>query len=468
MTDSPLLISSPANRIRERQYAFQVILSEFLGLSYELSFSDVREIRLSRADVPGRLVMPDILLSTPDHDWRSPSSLPRLPIRSMPLEYPLRSQLGDDSGIPALYAAENLEQGTKSLTDGWYIPIDIFGSCFAMLTRYEELVASTTSLDEHLRFPARSSLVYRSQLLERPLVEDYLHLLVDSMNRLWPGSASVPNDYRVFVSHDVDHATTTSAQALRLVLRRAAGDLVRRRDPRTMTQRLISYFSRDANSDPTNTFAWLMSESERHGLRSIFYFMAASGSRFDSGYPVEAPFLAGVFKSIAQRGHEIGIHPSYRTSEDIALLQAEINRLERALTNAGVSEWSHASRQHYLRWNARNTWSKLAIHGLRQDSSVGFADAVGFRCGTSRAFSVFDNNGQQSLELKELPLIVMDATLTGRKYLALAWDDAISKAADLARTCRTYGAPFTLLWHNDRVITSDGKRQYAALLKAVT
>ena len=53
--------------------------------------------------------------------------------------------------------------------------LDIFGSAFFMLTRYEEFVKSVK--DEHERFPARASLAYREGFLMRPIVNEYLEIL---------------------------------------------------------------------------------------------------------------------------------------------------------------------------------------------------------------------------------------------------------------------------------------------------
>lgn len=62
--------------------------------------------------------------------------------------------------------------------------LDIFGSAFFMLTRYEEVVKSVK--DEHERFQARASLAYQEGFLERPIVNEYLEILWWSMKRLWP------------------------------------------------------------------------------------------------------------------------------------------------------------------------------------------------------------------------------------------------------------------------------------------
>jgi hypothetical protein len=134
--------------------------------------------------------------------------------------------------------------------------------------------------------------------------------------------------------------------------------------------------------DPNNTFDWIMDQSESHGLQSEFYFMAGKTSGYDSGYDVFAPRIQRLLKRIHQRGHVIGLHPSYGTLGRPDLLLSEAENLRQAMSTAGVKQELQAGRQHYLRWHADRTWSDWEKAGLKQDSSVGYAQHVGFRAGT--------------------------------------------------------------------------------------
>jgi hypothetical protein len=230
-------------------------------------------------------------------------------------------------------------------------------------------------------------------------------------------------------------------------------------------RRLKTWLTDDVDSDPNNTFDWLMDRSEDVGAKSRFHFMAATPTRYDSGYDIGADYLRPILARIDKREHEIALHPSYRSSVETELFATEIGRLESAVEASEVDGWSHKSRQHYLRWNVQSTWRHLDAAGITVDSSVGFAESPGFRCGTSRAFPCFDLATTSRLNLVEEPLIVMDATLLGKSYLGLDWDDALERSASVAAICRRYNTPFTLLWHNDKVLSSLEKTRYAALLQ---
>jgi hypothetical protein len=454
-----LIVSTPSGRTAERNYILDTILAQFLGLPFRVEERGSQVVTLAVEGSEGHIEIPDLLFSSAEKDWMTSAFLPDEPVP--------RLDHGDDyQQVPAFYSDNSTGPVIVNQGDSLKFQFDVLGSCFYMLTRCEEHMADPSSLDAHGRFPATSSLLYRENLLERPIVDEYLELLRSSINRLWPELVSQPDEYKLMITHDIDHPLSTYGQTLKLVMRRTMGDLVRRRDLLMGYRRLKAYIRDDADGDPNNTFNWLMDRSEDIGARSRFHFMAATPTRYDSGYDIGARQLQPILVEISARNHEIGIHPSYRSSVDTSLFSIEKERLERALKAAAVATWSHTSRQHYLRWSARSTWSHLDAVGIKIDSSVGFADAPGFRCGTSRQFKTFDLEQSRTLGLVEQPLIVMDATLTGKRYLGLDWEESIEKTSELAATCKRHGAPFTLLWHNDKVLTRTEKQQYLQILQA--
>lgn len=460
MTAPEIIVRTPDSRLAEREYVLHVILTDFLGLPFTLAPQARVDVELTVRGESGDIRLPDILFALPDEQWGQPASLPAEPVARL-------AAAPGTAPVAALYCATDAETAVRSGDATTWIEFDLLGSCFYLLTRYEERVAAKTDLDEHGRFPARSSLLLREQLLERPLVDEYVRLLRDALEKTWPGITQPPGQYRLSITHDIDHPFNACGQPFSRVVRRAAGDILKRRNLVAMTRRLGTFFSQNPDSDPNNTFDLLMDQSEAAGTVSRFHFMAADETRFDSGYDIAMPQLRPILKRISERNHEIGWHPGYRTSDDSSLFRTEKLRLEEALGRAGVSDWAHASRQHYLRWNPHTTWRELDELGIRIDSSVGFADQPGFRCGTSRPFPVFDWSRSLRLELREQPLIVMDATLDGATYMGLDWNSALQKIADLVAVCKHHGSPMTLLWHNDRFQTHEARQQYLDVMQTV-
>ena len=87
------------------------------------------------------------------------------------------------------------------------------------------------------------------------------------------------------------------------------------------------------------------------------------------------------------------------------------------------------------------------------------------KASTCRRFRPFDVQFDRSLELWELPLIVMDATLN--RYRGLTPMQGKERILELARRCMSVGGTLTLLWHNSSFNDSWGPwgQMYSEVLK---
>ena len=99
-------------------------------------------------------------------------------------------------------------------------------------------------------------------------------------------------------------------------------------------------------------------------------------------------------------------------------------------------------RGHYLRFEVPTTWQILEDAGMEIDSTCGYADKEGFRCGTGQEYSVFNILTREKLKLKERPLLLMDTSLFGYQQL----DQDIIR--DLVNKLSLHTNMFTVLWHN--------------------
>jgi hypothetical protein len=122
-------------------------------------------------------------------------------------------------------------------------------------------------------------------------------------------------------------------------------------------------------------------------------------------------------------------------------LAVEKERIETAL-----GEPIFGGRQHYLRFHVPTTWRQWEQAGLQYDSTMGFADYEGFRCGTCHPYRPFDLEQDREMMIEEVPLIVMDTSLF--HYRKMSHDQGKDRVLDLACRCAEVGGTFTLLWHN--------------------
>jgi hypothetical protein len=427
-----VLVRHPAAYSAERTYALDVLLGELLGLTVTAKTDERVDTEIRLAGDDRAVVLRDGLFATRDADWLTAASLPKGP----------RPRL---DGLPVIYG-EPVPGG-----------IDLLGSAFFLLTRYEEAVLDAR--DEHGRFPTSASLAAREGFLERPLVHEYADMLWNALEAQWPSLERPSRVSEVLPTHDVDWPLTAD-RTVGTTVRRAAGDTLRRA-PGVALRRLRHHATRQPAHDPNNTFDWIMDASERRGLRSAFYFIAGRADPRDGDYSLDDPWIRGLLRRIHERGHEIGLHPSYTTFDDAERTRAEYGILRRVCAEEGIEQQRWGGRQHFLRWRNPDTWRNWEAAGLDYDSTLGFPDAVGFRAGICTEYPVFDLRARRRLALRERPLIVMDV---GLERLGLDSETAAERLAALRETCRRHAGQYTLLWHNSRLVSGAERRLYEAAL----
>jgi hypothetical protein len=468
---SVLLIRVPDTYVAERRYVLDVVLSDWLGFDYDLAFEDRPQVTIQLAGDPrgSALTLPDVLFATPAVDWLTERSMPAVPLARLdPDQQPLPDgegtlrpfTYGSETGaVPILFSTPDASRGAWSqLPSGLALTIDIFGGVFFLLARYEEVVRRAR--DTHDRFPARASLAVAEGFLDRPLADEYVDLLWNAMHSLWPATVRQASTFRLRMTHDVDQPWAALGQRARTIARALAGDLVRRRDPSLAAHRARSFFDARVgrvDRDPLNTFELLMDTSERHSLRSTFYFMAGNASgHIDGRYRMSDPPVARLLRRIHDRGHDVGLHASYESYRSTERMHAEFVGLKAACQAVGFDQPTWGVRQHFLRFQNPQTWRSQEAAGLDHDSTVGFADQVGFRTGTCREYPVFELLERRKLRLREHPLLVMDATLV--YYMDLDLDEAAARTRAIVDICRRHNGDAVLLFHNSSLA---GARQRA-------
>jgi hypothetical protein len=462
-----LLVEAPPTREPERRYILDVVLADWLGQEWRLETHERPGVRITLdGDADGRgLTLPDVLFATPA--WLEPASLPRAPLRWRSVPEIATGALQAGERLPVMYGAgDGLIRAEPSAVE---LDVDVFGSCFFMLSRYEERVLPTR--DPYGRFPASASIAQRDGFLEVPVADAYVELLWAGLRHLWPRLARRPRRFTVALTHDVDDPIASLGREPLKRLRQLGADVLVRREPTLAARRLRSWAGiarGDYRLDPNNTFDFLMEVSERHGLASAFYFIAAAGtaSPEDPAYTLAHPWIRALLRRVHRRGHEIGFHAGFGTHRDAERTRQEFERLRDAAAREGVHQETWGGRQHYLLWENPATWSNWDRAGLDYDTTLGHADRIGFRAGTCHAFRTFHLLERRPLRLRERPFQVMDGTLF--QYMGLSPEAAREQVLALVEQCRRYGGTFSLLWHNNAVQAARQKRWYEQLMAAIT
>jgi hypothetical protein len=355
------------------------------------------------------------------------------------------TELGFGDDVPYDAAAwEQVERGERP--DG-----DDLAAGFFHLARVEE---RNGSRDEHGRFRAEWSCL---DPLDPPL------------ERLRRKLGIERDGFTVALTHDVDSPWRWT----RAGLRGAASRLKRsvaggRLGPavREATALAAAPVHRLRGTDPNWRFDQIVREERRRGASgSTFFVLAGHNDPHDGAAPEAYERLRPrLVETLRDAGAEIGLHGSYTAADDAHLLEAEKKGLEALTGPLG------GHRFHYLRVDPHRNLPDLARLGFHYDTTLGFPDAVGFRAGIARPFRPWSFDREEPLDLVELPLAAMDATLAEERYLGLAAKRAEPRLMRLLDWAAENGGAFAILWHPDRFdpVTSAGwDRLYSRLLDGV-
>ena len=458
-----LTIRAPLHREAELAWVSSVIFHHWLGLNYRLETHEQScvEVHVGQKCVRWQ----DVFLAKADRCWLQPDSLP--PKDTLTWVMPdaaLRTSVGQ-THLANIFGDGHFEVRS----DAVHLPIDVTGSIFFLLSRYEEAICGAT-LDKHGRFPGRSTVVHRAGLALRPLVDEWVELLWWSLKIIAPQLQRKPRTPTVWVSCDVDAPYSPGSKSWPLAMRQTASDIWNHRSPRQAGKTLLNAVASRAGItrfDSYDTFNWILDVNEESGNRVSFFFLSVlNPAHIDGCYELGEPRVSKLMRSMLLRGHEIGLHGSYSSADQPDKLASELDRLRLAILQAGGNPLHIGGRQHYLRWRMDITAHALDSAGLVYDSTLGFPDIAGFRCGTCHTFPIFDLFRSEQLSLLERPLVLMDVTVTSPTYLNHGHgEDARNLMMNLRESCRRFGGEFSLLWHNSNSIDPAARELYKALIR---
>jgi peptidoglycan/xylan/chitin deacetylase (PgdA/CDA1 family) len=338
--------------------------------------------------------------------------------------------LGEDVPYrPEAWAA--VERGERP--DG-----DELADAFFHLARVEEWGASGGNgrLDAHGRFPGAASCL---DPLDPPL--ERLRASLGLEPPRWGGGR-----FAVALTHDVDVPWRWTRAGVRAGAGRVKAALARRRvgaalaETRALAAAPVHAVRR---TDPWWSFERVTAGEAEAGVRSTFFVMAGHAHRADGPAPGAYERLRPrLVETLREGGAEIGLHGSYRAADERDRLDEEKRRLEALAGPVG------GQRYHYLRVRPDRNLAPLAGLGFAYDSTLGFADRIGFRAGIAHPFRPWDPVADRPARLVEIPLAIMDVTLGEERYLGLTAEAAERRILELLDWAADAGGGFALLWHS--------------------
>jgi hypothetical protein len=315
---------------------------------------------------------------------------------------------------------------------------DIISLSFIMLSRYEETIIK--ELDKFGNFNYKNSISYKYNFIDFPIVDEYAMIFQKYLKILFHGINLGTNKYEVIPTHDIDEIYRYNFSYIGI--RRIIGDILLNKNINDVFNsiRTIKDAFKSRKNDPFfKSLEILMDVSRRLNLRSEFYFMAAKKSKYNSGYDLNGVLVKDVINNLLKSNMIIGLHGGFGTRSLSSLLELEKETLQNVCKKPLLN-----GRQHYLHFDINKTYEVIEKAGFELDSTLGYNEKEGFRCGTCYEFHPWNFSEDLEMKLIERPLIVMDVTL----FASYTKREAFIKILSLNSRCKAVGGKFVILWHN--------------------
>jgi hypothetical protein len=330
------------------------------------------------------------------------------------------------------------------------IPFDLFAATFYLLSLYEEYLPSPP--DEHGRFDHRHSLLFRNGWLETPVIDRWAYQIKAALEKAgFPTNDFQLRKYRAVDTCDIDHPYLYRYKG---IIKNTAACL---RDLSNWNLQAIG-----------NRLSVLLLQQEDPYLEALHRILAVQSQSQNPSY------LFVLLGKRSKHGHasahtpkayyrylrtlsnpSIGLHPSYETLPTDTSPDTGYQRLrdEKQQLEKIMQQPIHHSRQHFLRMQTPATFQALLQAGIREDFTLAFAKAPGFRSGTAIPHLFYDLRKETKTNLLLHPTVMMDSTLIF--HLKLTPEAALQRMKTLINACRQSGGDYLNLWHNSNLAGTD-------------
>lgn len=376
-----------------------------------------------------------------------------------------------ETDIPLLFSGDPEQQLLTLDVGRAFIHHDLLAGAFYFLSGWQERVFMRRHTA--LRYPYRDSLQARLKFTHLPVVNYYFDVLKQAVEKVYGISLSLPawggQPGALCLTHDIDKCR--SGWRYDLFHRLKQGNLAAA--GRIVAQKI-------GGRDSWFNLEEILDLEARYGAKSSFYFIAQKGNVFfhpgretvdraidaplpsrqtapdyffrrspaamlqgyrekleNADYDIRTPQMRQIFREIHARGGEVGIHGGFGSHLSTAQFAEEMARF--GVPVAG-------GRFHYLNFDITSGFDLLAGQGLRYDSTLGFAEAPGFRNGIAFPFAPYDFARNHPYPLLEIPLMAMDTTF--RSYQHTPLPEILPAVSALLEETIKFNGCLTVLWHN--------------------
>ncbi len=297
-----------------------------------------------------------------------------------------------------LYSVEDKMLESQIFNNDKNFNFDFIEMIFFHLSRYEEFFCPKEKLDKHERMRSPLQFLVKHKIQKIPVVDHVVYSFLNTINLF-----SLDTKTKIEITHDID--VIRRFPSVYRLLRAYTRIIVKDKSIKKFfkfTNQLVTFMS--TKKDPYDTFDWLLSENEAY--KKVIYFMSGGLTNYDNLYSIDDKKVENIISKALTNGYDIGLHPSYAAYENLTQFKKEKEKLE-DVSNVEIIK----SRQHILHFSFNKTLEVIHASGIKYDSTFGYQDLIGFRCGTGHPYYLYDIKNNNQISVKETPLVVMDGPL---------------------------------------------------------
>jgi len=334
--------------------------------------------------------------------------------------------------IPFLFSGTDNEEIMTVTENRTTINFDIISSAFYFLSCWQEF--TTDKKDLYGRYRYEDSLQKKFGITQIPVVNYYFEILKQALEqschiklnrKAFPGNAR----FAVCLTHDIDSINSGWKEDAYWSLKKGG---------------LKSVFHIIRNKingiDTWFTFDKITQAEKNLNVSSSFYFLAKKGKYrniSNADYNIQSDNIKSAIELVENAGSELAIHGSYRTHDDTESFHKEYSLFKNKILG---------NRFHFLEFDIEKSPEVLQKNGIKYDTTLGFAESIGFRNSYCHPYYLYDFKNNCRSEVLEIPLIVMDTTL--RKYCRINQHEVLSILDPLIPEIEKFEGVLTLSWHN--------------------
>ncbi len=311
---------------------------------------------------------------------------------------------------------------------------DIFAATFYLLSRYEEYLPHTK--DMYGRYAHENSLAFKEGFLQQPLINIWAKDFIDTIKKKFPSpDYQYKAQYSIFrfkPTYDIDIAYSYKHKGL---LRNIGGFL---KSPSAERFKVLSGLQKD----PYDAFTWLHQLHQQKKMQAAYFFLVAEkNGQYDKNILPRKDVMWDLVKRHAKK-YAIGIHPSWQSGDDTALLKKEMDYLEE-MSEKVIT----ASRQHYIRFTLPEGYQRLIDAGITDDYSMGYGSINGFRASVASSFFWYDLQKEKQTSLRIHPFCFMEANSFYEQGFTSA--QAYEELVHYLKVCKAVNGTLITIWHNN-------------------